>query len=160
MAVVFADTLDDIRYWIRNHPDIQPLVGSRVFFDLPDKVTYPCMRLWSLGGGAPSGATPIERWALSVEAWGGKKSDYPALRQLMTAFRSACHQIQTSELINPAGQTRVLNAAADPPQDRPDPDDGTPRLVSNCTFTVMLQPLPGTGGFNDGVYNDGVYDNG
>jgi hypothetical protein len=141
-AVVFPDTMPDVRAWLRAHPVLAPLHGGRVFFRLPAKgkgLAFPCMRIYQLGGAVQAGTdTPIEDLHISIETWGGQDSDYPAVRQLNVALRSACHQLQQGTLINPAGNTVVSNAQVTNSLDSPDPQTGWPRIICDTVFTVAL----------------------
>lgn len=140
MTVVIPDVMPDVRYWLRTHPDLQPLHAGRVFFRIPDddKVSgWPLIRIYQHSGGIPDlgGDAPISTVEISIECWHNKDSGYTAVRQLANATASALFQLIPGSLLNPSGQTRAINATATTIIDSPDPDTGWPRKIVDTTWT-------------------------
>lgn len=137
--IVVPDALNDIRAWLRQHPDLSPLHNGRVFFRIPDNQTqFPLLRIYRSGGGivAAGGDAPVQNVNVSIECWHNTGRGYQALRQLVNAVESALWQLGASTLINPAGNTVVLDALVTNVIDSPDPDEGWPRFVVDSRFTV------------------------
>lgn len=144
MAIVIPDALPDVRYWLRNHPDLQPYHSGRVFFRIPDadKLSgFPIMRLYRLAGGviAQGGDVNISQVAIAVECWHNQNKGYDAIRQMAVALESACQTLPAGQLLNPTGETRAQSARVINVLDSPDADTGWPRLV--CDTSWVFQGL-------------------
>jgi hypothetical protein len=139
MTVVFPDVLNDVRYWLRRHPDLAPITGGAVFFRIPTTPSsWPLQRIYRLGGGVRPGTdAPIQDVLVSIECWHNQDSGYQALRQLVAATESAVWTLPSAARINPSGQTLVTDAAVTNAIDSPDPDTGYPRYVLDTRFTVI-----------------------
>lgn len=150
MAVIVPDFLSDARHWLRRHPDLQPLVGARVFFRIPDSATFPLQRIYRMGGAMQQGGggIPVQDFLLSIECWGAAPgtpqstpfNGYDAVREIVAATESAIWQLPSGTQINPSGRTLVIDAAVSNAIDSPDPDTGAPRYVLDSRFTVMAAP--------------------
>lgn len=128
---VYPDTLGDVRTWLRAHQWVQPLVGGRVFFRLPDSPTFPCVRIYDAGTTQQPGEVPIVDTQVGIDVWGGAYADVVAITR---AIAAACHMLAAGTLIG--STTVVLNADPGTVVDSPDPDTGQPRKVLTATFTV------------------------
>lgn len=140
MAVVFPDSLNDIRYFLRRHPDLVPFTAGRCFFRIPDNATFPLQRIYRTGGAVQQGGggTPIQDVLVSIECWHDQLGGYTVLRQLVAATESAVFSLPSRSLINPTGNTLVVDAVCLNVIDSPDPDNGAPRFICDTRFTVML----------------------
>lgn len=140
MTVVFADALPDIRYWLRNQPDLNALHAGRVFFRLPAQPGgWPLMRIYQHGG-APvelGGDAPLDELLVSVECWHNQPAGYQQARQLTVALRSVLHFLPAGTVLNPSSSTVALAAAVTNVIDSPDPDSGWPRLVCDTRWTIQ-----------------------
>lgn len=134
---VFPNAMWDLRYWLRNHPNLNPLHGGRVFFRLPDHPVAPFMRLYRVGGAVQSDSeVPMQDLRLSIEIWGMQDSDFQKLTQLQLGLEDACTNNPSGTLVNPSGNTILDNAGFTTGFDSPDPDTGWPRIVCDVTVTV------------------------
>jgi hypothetical protein len=148
-SVVFPNAMWDLRYWLRNHPNLAPIHGGRCFFRLPDFPVSPLMRLYRAGGGVQSDSeVPMQDLRAAIEIWGmtdptSGRSDYTPLTNLQMGLEDACTNVQPGMLINPSGNTLIHNANFTTGFDSPDPDTGWPRIVCDVTFTVTAK-VPST----------------
>lgn len=72
MTDEYGDVEGAVRGWLRTHPDVQAVVGQRVFFGLPGG-KQSCVTVAETGG-APDAQPPIDRPVLSFACW----ADYDA----------------------------------------------------------------------------------
>jgi hypothetical protein len=140
VTVVYSDYMEDTRAWLRAHPDLNPLHGGRVFFRLPNqRPASPFQRLYRVGGGPTDSYVPQLQIRLALETWGVKDSDYPAVRQLVTACESAFFLVENEV----SGGTLLESGQITSSVDSPDPDTGWPRLVSDVLLTCRAAaPIP------------------
>lgn len=141
MTVIFPDAINDIRYFLRRHPDLTPFTNGRVVFRIPTKdPVFPLQRIYRTGGGVQQGGggAPIQDILVSIECWHNLLTGYGALRQLVAATESAVFSIPSKTLISPIGNTLVLDAICLNVIDSPDPADGWPRFIVDTRFTVTL----------------------
>lgn len=140
MAVIFPDTLNDVRFWLRRQADVAAITSGRCFFRIPDNATFPLQRIYRTGGAVQQGGggTPIQDVLVSIECWHNELGGYTTLRQLVAATESAVFALPSQSLINPTGNTRVVDAVVSNVIDNPDPDTGWPRFICDTRFTVTL----------------------
>lgn len=137
VTVVFPDPVWDIRYWLRNHPILNPLHGGRVYLRLPSTTIAPMLRISRVGGGQQQDTeAPISDIQLVVEVWGMQNKDYQAVRQLIIAIEHVCNQLAPGTLASPTGTTILDNANFTTGFDSPDPQTGWPRMICHIIFTV------------------------
>jgi len=64
--------------YLRSVPEVSALVGSRIYTVLPRKESdrvFPVVRISRIGGGPTGSPAYLDRALLSVEVWGGSKSE-------------------------------------------------------------------------------------
>lgn len=73
--------------WLRERTDITDVVGDRVYTEIPNRATFPFLRL-SLIGGTPVTTRPLylDESYIQLDAYGGPKA---LARQLMDITRDA-----------------------------------------------------------------------
>jgi hypothetical protein len=142
---VFPDVLPDFRAWLKAHPMLSPVIGGRVFYQVPTSdgklavSGYPFLRIYSVLE-QPDNTGDI-MWlveTVSIEAW-GRKGDWPMLRNLKTIITTALYELglQGSTRINPTGSTVTLDAAIDHWLDDVDPETGFARIIGNARLEVV-----------------------
>jgi hypothetical protein len=143
VTTVFPDPMNDLRYWLRNHPVLNPLHGGRVFFRLPKTMQAPMLRISRIGGGQqPDSEVPLSDLQVIIEIWGmhsgeHSPSDYPAVRQLLIAIEQVCWAVNSGTLMNPNGTSILMNARFNSGYDSPDPATGWPRMICHVLFTII-----------------------
>lgn len=140
-TLVFPNAMWDIRYWLRNHPNLNPIHGGRCFFRLPDQPVAPLMRLYRSGGGVQMNSeVPIQDIRLAIEIWGITdnlgRSDYQSLTRLQMGLEDACNRLVPGTLANPSGNTVLSNLNFTTGFDSPDPSTGWPRIICDVIATV------------------------
>jgi hypothetical protein len=142
-AIAFPDPLFDVRYWLRNLPQLASLSGNRVFFRYDEQAQTPFLQLMAtFDAPDPDAEVPMSELRVAVHAWGKDGSEYPLLRQIVSALKDACWRLQTTTLINPTGNSIVHNVRFDSAVDIPDPVTGAPRIVMSLVFTMRTNLYP------------------
>lgn len=143
MAGEVPDWLLDVRTWLRAHPDLAPLHGGRVFFEVPNSgVGYPLCRVYASGGPTmvPGGDVPLFDCRLAVEVWGSGRKMYQQVRQLAAAVAAAVWGLQPGPLDpSPAGTAYCGGGYVGGTPDVPDPDQGDPRYVIDAVLTIRTR---------------------
>jgi hypothetical protein len=139
MTVIVPDALNDIRYWLRHNTDILAYTASRTFYRIPASPQFPLQRIYRTGGGIrqTGGGAALQDVLVSVECWHNQDSGYQTLRQMVAATESAIWQIPSRTVINPGGNTRVVDAVVSNVIDSPDPDSGWPRFILDTRWSVI-----------------------
>lgn len=128
----------DLRYWLRNHPNLQPIHEGRVFFRLPDHPKTPCIRIYRSGGGVQNESeAPVQDIRVSIELWGSDFKEYDRLDGLRSLVEDLFDNAEVGQLINPTGNTILWNANMTTAFDAPDPETGWPRIVCDVILTVV-----------------------
>lgn len=140
MAVVFPDAINDLRYWLRRHPDLTPFTNGRVVFRIPKDPVFPLQRIYRTGGAVQQGGggAPIQDILVSIECWHNLLTGYDTLRRLVAATESAVFTLPSKTLLSPIGNTLAIDAICTNVIDSPDPSDGWPRFIVDTRFTVTL----------------------
>ena len=127
----------DMRYWLRNHPNLNPVHGGRVFFRLPDNPQTPCLRLYRSGGAVQvNSEAPMQDVRISIEIWGSQWKEYATLDNLRALLEDACWGVEPGAIANPTGNTVIHNLNFTTAFDSPDADTGWPRIVCDVVATV------------------------
>ena len=140
-AILYPNTLVDTLAWLQGHPLLTALIGNpgRVYFRLPTKPVFPCLRLYQAGGAPVPGEAPEDGVRISIEIWGELPSDYLSLLSIEAALKSAFQPV-SNVMANPAGNTLLLYAACVSAVDAPDSDLGWPRRVVDFVVNSRLAP--------------------
>ena len=118
-----------VREWLRNH-SLLTVVGRRVFFGLPEDVTYPCLTVSRIGG-APEGV--IDNARLSVHSWGStKNSAADAAKRVVAAVEGLGTEVIATGVLAHGG---TVNGSLWSPAS---PDD-FPRYVVDATILFYYQ---------------------
>lgn len=130
--MTFAEPLTDtsslpdvegaLRSWLRTHPRLGVL-GTRVFFGIPEAISYPYVTLGRVGGGSYDPR-------ISLSAYGVSKNSAADVAQRIAA---AVEGIENTVL---AAGVLAQGASVDMILWQPDRTDGTPRYVVDITIFV------------------------
>jgi hypothetical protein len=145
-STVYPDVMADFKVWLKNHPDLVPVIAGRVFFRVPYKGDqlavggFPFLRIYAILE-QPSAQSDFQ-WiteTVSIEVWGQRASDWPTLRNLKTLITQAMQDLglQGSTRINPAGSTVTLDASITFWRDDVDPETGFPRIIANGSIDAV-----------------------
>lgn len=138
VQAIYADTMRDVRAWLRTHPyltaltatDGTSLLNARVFFRIPNAPSYPLVRIYEINTVNQDGDAPIVDTMIGIDVWGG---DYQQVADITLALRAAFHLMAPDA---PIGATTIgLNADVIGSVDSPDPDTGRPRKVLTALLT-------------------------
>lgn len=111
-----------LRSWLRTHPRLA-LLGTRVFFGIPDAVTDPYVTVARIGGGSYDPR-------LSLSAYGATKNSAADVAQRIAA---AVEGIENTQL---APGVIAQGASVDMILWSPAGDDGKPRYIVDITIFV------------------------
>lgn len=128
----FADVEGGLRTWFRAQSDITSVVSSRVFFGVPDGVTFPIITLQRIGGGPQRGEAPLDDALIQIDCWGGIGNKAQAWA-VTAAVLAVLESMTPQEL---ASGVYGYGASVDSVNFFPDPSDGRSRYVVTATVTV------------------------
>lgn len=81
-TLVYVDSENAVRSWLRGHPHLADLIGMRAFFGLPDDY-LPASKGAAITlqriGGAPDGYDSSDTPEIQFSCWGGTKADAAAV---------------------------------------------------------------------------------
>lgn len=124
-----------MRQFLRDDPGLQALIGQRVFFSVPRKVTeagsFPMIIVTRIGGGQGRGDAPQDNPMIQFDVY-GRKADAEgggkvAMQKVSRALRQALSRLR--------GETDVTHVV-----------DGVTlatRLFDPRVSTIVYSPLPG-----------------
>lgn len=70
----FTDIEGGLRTWLRLQSDITAVVGTRVWFGIPEGATFPLIDLQRVGGGPQEGEAPLDDALIQFDCWGAGKN--------------------------------------------------------------------------------------
>lgn len=159
MATDYPEEWPDIegalREYLRADPDIQAVVGTRVFFGIPrnSEGVFPCIMITRIGGGQTSGEAPLDQPLMQFDIYGKKSEESGggrlACTQAALALRKALSKMKGRTRLNAtvvAWDPRVSSQVFSPL-----PGDDRPRVLMTATIPCIYSP--GT----EPVYYGGSY---
>lgn len=128
-TAVFVDVEQPVRDWLRD----QSIVGvdDRVFIDLPNGVTYPCVSLALVDGGIDPSEAPVANALFSFSAWA---DDRPAAQAAIWSLVEILQTLRYADLQTLACYGAQIEVGPTP---RPDPD-GFPRFTLDARLALRV----------------------
>jgi hypothetical protein len=130
----FPDIEGGMRAFLRADAGVQTALGAsqRVFFDIPDRPTWPLVAVSRIGGGVSlESEAPVDEALISFDCWGELDGNgRPRWRDLwvvVNAVRSALFQIRGRTTLTTG--VDVFGANVVGVVRAPDPDNGRPRYT-------------------------------
>lgn len=126
-----SDIEGGVRDHLREDTAVAALVGTRVFFGVPENATWPLITVQRVGGGDDSGDAPLDQPLVQIACWGAMRNKSQA-RAVADAVRAWARSIRRATDLN----TEVTAYGAVVESDLWAPDDtDRPRYV--ITASVM-----------------------
>ena len=138
------DVEGGIRDYLRAHPDVSALIGTRAFFGIPDSPTWPLVVVRRVGGSEDSSEAAIDVAVIQIDCWGrlfndtdpsksahGDKAQADRLRR---AVRKALWQIRGATAANTS--TVLYGAVVESDPFLPDRDNDRPRYALTVRVTA------------------------
>lgn len=128
----FADVEGGLRTWLRTQSDITALVSTRVFFGVPDAVTFPVITIQRVGGGPQSGEAPLDDALIQIDCWASgqnKAQAWAVAKAVIDVLESMTPQELDSGVY-------AYGASVDSVIFLPDPADGRARYSVTALVTV------------------------
>lgn len=144
MTVEFADTEGAVRTYLRAHSDVSALVGTRVFFGIPDVPTWPLVVVAEQASIEDRSDAPVALDTLRIDCWGSLHADgHPdkaEARSVRDAVRQALYDLTTDRpSVSVGGDTVALDGAVlESSSYVPDPDNRRPRYVVVAQIAARL----------------------
>lgn len=128
----FADVEGGLRTWLRTQPLITAQVSTRVFFGIPDLVTFPIITVQRVGGGEQDSGAPIDDALIQFDCWGSgsnKVQAWATTKALIDTLRNMTPQLLDTGIygFGVSGITWFFS---------PDPDSGQARYVVTALVTA------------------------
>lgn len=123
--------MGDIRTWLRGAVSS---AGGRVYFRIPERPTYPLIRLSQVGGGPEVDEGVLLRPRLSIEVI---SADYATTTTVSHQLVEVLFNVVPSRIGANAG-TYLADVSIDGIVELTDPDRTWPRAVITATATVRL----------------------
>lgn len=135
----WPDVEGALRTWLREHADIQAVVGRRVFFGVPKSPTWPLITVQRIGGGQDSSEAPVDLALVQLDVWGsidpsgnGRKAETTAaVNALRSVLGSVSNRTALTSAVDVFGIEVVSVVWA------PDPEDDRPRYVVTAEVAAM-----------------------
>lgn len=136
---VVPDIEGALRSWLRSNISPSTLVGSRVYFAVPDNPTYPLVTVARIGGGDDEGETPLDQALLTIDVYGSLNGqghgDKAGATAVVNAIRSALRQIRGRTTLTDS--VDAFGAEVAGVVWSPDPDNGRPHYALTVGVTAI-----------------------
>lgn len=137
-TLVYVDTEQAVRTWLRGHTHLADLIGMRAFFGLPDNY-LPADKgsaiTVSRVGGAPDGYDSSDTPEIQFSCWGGTKADAALVMLGLTrALEELARTTVGDAVLLGARTTGVLFS----------PDTSTAPTIPRYIVTALVTAVPAT----------------
>lgn len=133
MAETFPDVEGGIRDYLRANTGVAALVGTRVFFSIPDAPTWPLIVVREIGDTDDPSEAPIVATLIQIDCWADRRNKASA-NAVKRAVRAALYPIRSATALN-AG-TVAYGAEIVGGGFLPDPADDRPRYTLTVNVTA------------------------
>lgn len=145
MTTEFPDTEGAVRAYLRSHSDVSAIVGTRVFFGVPDSPTFPLIVVARVGGFDETSEAPLDQALVQIDSFGDLHPDtlnHPNKAQATAvnlAVRQALYDLRQPTVVDLTDTSvRLCGALIQSDLYRPDPGDGRPRYIVTTQITAAL----------------------